>query len=82
VNYLYAAKRRRVPGTYIRKWRSDLGLSYATVAQVLGVHEITVRHWEKAALLKPLIKLAFDKAFREKPKHKVVAPRFPGEGVR
>ena len=78
MDYLYAAKARRVPGSYIRKQRSNLKLSYAQVAQVLGVHEITVRNWEKAELLKPIVKLAFDKAFRDKPKHRVVAP-FPGE---
>jgi uncharacterized protein YqeY len=28
--------RRRVPGTYIRRWRTNLGLTYAQVAEELG----------------------------------------------
>lgn len=77
--YVQAARRRRVPGTYVRDWRSALGLTYEEVAEMLGVHPITVRNWEKTKLLKPMVKLAFDKAFRDKPTHKVIAPKFEEE---
>lgn len=71
-------------------WMRKLGLSYADVAQGLGVHEITVRNWEKQKLIRVVVKLAFDHVFRSKPKHRVYTPfpleqggamdnRFPGE---
>ena len=56
-------RRKRVTGGYIRRWRTARGLSYEEVAEKLGVHPITVRNWEKAKSLKPLVRFAFDKAF-------------------
>ena len=63
------ARRRYATGAYIRTWMRKLKLSYDDVAEVLGVHPITVRNWEKAGRIRPIVKLAFDKAFRDKPRH-------------
>jgi DNA-binding XRE family transcriptional regulator len=69
---------RRATGRYLRKHRTQMELSYTQVAEALGVHEITVRNWEKTkGTLKPIIRLAFDHCFRCKPKFKVVAPFYP-----
>jgi DNA-binding XRE family transcriptional regulator len=64
---------RRISGNYISRWRTELGLSYEEVAEVLGVYPTTVRNWEKSHTVKPLIKLAFDRAFRDRGRHRVVA---------
>lgn len=54
---------RSTSGAYIRKWRSNLKLSYEVVAEAMGVHPITVRNWEKQRRLKLMVRLAFDQAF-------------------
>ena len=71
-----ARRKARNSGKYFRVWMRKLNLSYAQVAFALGVHEITVRKWEKQKLVKPIVKLAFDQVFRSKPKHKVIEPQF------
>ena len=65
-------------GRYIKRWMLKLDLDYATVAEVLGVHPITVRNWEKAKSIRPIVKLAFDKAFRDSPRHRRAGPDFSG----
>jgi hypothetical protein len=45
---------------------ADLRLDYEDVAKALGVHPITVRGWEKAKVLRRIVRLAFDKAFEPK----------------
>lgn len=80
-------RRRKVTsGKYIRRWRSNLGLSYEDVAEALEVDPITVRNWEKRASLKRYIRLAFDAAFRvervkfiaEHPGHFIRLPKHLG----
>ncbi len=71
---------RRAPGRYFRKWLGKLKLSYADVAARLGVHETTVRNWEKDGA-RPMVKLAFDRAFRTRTPHKVVAPFGKGDPI-
>ena len=68
----HVRRKARTPGKYFRTWMRKLGLSYAEVAYALGVHEITVRNWEKQDLVKPIVRLAFDQVFRGKRRHKVV----------
>ena len=61
---------RFATGKYIKRWMLKLDLDYATVAKVLGVHPITVRNWEKAKSIRPIVKFAFDRAFRDSPRHR------------
>jgi transcriptional regulator with XRE-family HTH domain len=63
---------RVVGGKYIRRRRTDLGLTYAQVAEVMGVHEITCRNWEKEKTLRKLVRLAFDHAFPVKKRRTAV----------
>jgi transcriptional regulator with XRE-family HTH domain len=66
----------RATGRYIRKHRTERGLTYAQVAEAMGVHEITVRNWEKSKkALRPLVVLAFKQAvMTRRGTAKVVAP--------
>lgn len=69
-DYAPGSRRRFARGSYIRTWMRKLQLNYEVVAKVLGVHPITVRNWEKAKSVRPIVKMAFDKAFVDKPRHK------------
>lgn len=59
----YQKRKRYALGSYIRVNRERLHLTHEQVAEVLGVHAITVRKWEKSKTIKPLVWLAFQKAF-------------------
>ena len=58
----------RCSGKYLRRWRTNLGLSYEDVASALGVTSWTVRNWERKKRLKKVVKLAFDRVFRKESK--------------
>jgi transcriptional regulator with XRE-family HTH domain len=62
----YQKRKRYALGSYIRANRERLGLSYEEVGEVLGVHAITVRKWEASKTIKPMVWLAFQKAFLDK----------------
>ena len=47
---------------FVRKHRTELGLSYEDIADKLGVHPVTVRNWEKKRVPR-LIRLAFIQAY-------------------
>lgn len=65
----------KATGRYIRKHRTLRKLTYAQVAKALGVHEITVRNWEKSKkALRPLVVLAFKQAVLRERGYKVIAP--------
>jgi len=73
-DYAPGSRRRIARGSYIRTWMRKLQLDYEVVAKVLGVHPITVRNWEKSKSVRPIVKMAFDKAFVDRPRHKRVGP--------
>ena len=68
-------RKRFARGSYIRRWRSNLGLTYEEVADTLGVDPVTVRNWEKSPSIKPIVKLAFDRAFRDNAKRVTIRTR-------
>jgi DNA-binding XRE family transcriptional regulator len=68
----YQKRKRYALGSYIRANRERLKLTHEEVAEVLGVHAITVRKWEKSKTIKPLVWLAFQKAFLDKAPRRVI----------
>jgi len=77
-DYAPGSRRRIARGSYIRTWMRKLHLDYDTVAKVLGVHPITVRNWEKSKSVRPIVKMAFDQAFRrDKPAIRYRVPLVP-----
>jgi DNA-binding transcriptional regulator YiaG len=42
----------------IRAWREEAGVSQAQLAELLGVHAMTVSRWERAGGAPPYLRLA------------------------